>query len=92
MKRNKDIEIYSKDKALVFTYIDDCIEGIIKGIEKFPGVKNNIFNLASEKSYKLTKVAKLLKKFLKSKSRIIVKPGRIGEVEKFRAEIVRAHV
>ena len=90
MKRNKDIEIYSKNKDLVFTYIDDCTDGIIKGIEKFPRVKNNTLNLASPKSYKLTKVAKLLKKFLKSKSRIIVKPGRIGEVEKFRADISKA--
>ncbi len=90
MRKNEDVEIYGKNKLLDFTYIDDCVEGIIKGIERFSYAKNNTFNIASGKGEKLIKVARLLKKSLNSKSKIFIKQSRQGEVIQFIADISKA--
>ena len=90
MKKNEKIEIFGKDKILDFTYIDDCVEGIIKCIEKFDKVKNNTFNIAFGKGSKLIDVAKMIKGNLNSKSRILIGKNRQGEVVKFVADISKA--
>jgi len=90
MNKNEDIHIYGKDKLLDFTYIDDCISGIIKAIEGFSKNKNNIFNIASSKGEKLIKVAEIIKRKLKSKSKIFIEKNRAGEVIKFVADISKA--
>jgi len=90
MKKNEDIYIYGKNKLLDFTYIDDCISGIIKAIEYFSKNKNNIFNIASSKGERLVKVAEIIKRKLKSKSRIFIEKNRAGEVIKFVADISKA--
>jgi UDP-glucose 4-epimerase len=90
MQKNQNVYIYGKNKLLDFTYIDDCIKGIIKGIERFPKIKNNTFNIATGKGEKLIEVAKLLKKALGSKSNVLIKPSRQGEVIRFVADILKA--
>jgi len=90
MKKNETIEIFGKDKILDFTYIDDCVEGIIKCIERFDRVKNNTFNIAFGKGSKLIDVVKLIKKNLQSKSSIILGKNRTGEVVRFVADISKA--
>jgi len=90
MKKNEKIEIFGKDKVLDFTHIDDCVEGMIKCIEKFNKVKNNTFNIAFGKGSKLIDVAKLIKKNLQSKSRILLGKNRQGEVVRFIADISKA--
>lgn len=90
MKNNEEVSIYGKDKFLDFTYIDDCIEGIIKSIERFPRIKNNTLNIAFGKGEKLTEVAQVIKKHLDSKSKIIIKSSRPGEVIQYIADISKA--
>lgn len=90
MKKNKDIEIFGKEKALDFTYIDDCVGGIYKCVEKFDEAKNNVFNIASGRGRKLTDVAEVIKRELGSKSKICIKNNRTGEVIKFVADISKA--
>jgi UDP-glucose 4-epimerase len=90
MKKNENVEIFGKDKILDFTYIDDCVGGVIKCIEKFDDVKNNTFNIASGRGAKLIDVAKIIKKNLESKSRILTGKNRQGEVVKFIADISKA--
>ena len=90
MSKNKDINIFGKDKLLDFTYIDDCVDGVIKSIAKFSKIKNNTINIASGKGEKLTDVAKLIKKELNSKSKIIIKSSRAGEVIQYVADISKA--
>lgn len=87
MNKNKEIYIYGKNKFLAFTYIDDCIGGIVKGIENFSKAKNNVFNLAGRNSSNLFKLAQTLKRNLQSKSKIIIKNIRTGEVISFTADI-----
>ncbi len=90
MKKNEEVEIFGKDKILDFTYIDDCVEGIIKCIEKFDKVKNNVFNIAFGKGSKLIDVAKMIKRNLKSKSQISIGKNRQGEIVRFIADISKA--
>jgi len=90
MRKNENIDIYGKNKLLDFTYIDDTINGIIKGITKFSKVKNDTFNIASGKADKLITVAKLLKQSLQSKSKIFIKSNRPGEVVQYIANISKA--
>ncbi len=90
MKKNADVDIFGKDKTLDFTYIDDCVNGVIRCIKKFNGAKNNTFNIASGRGEKLIVAAKIIKKGLKSKSKILIGKCRTGEVVKFVADISKA--
>jgi UDP-glucose 4-epimerase len=90
MKAGQDVQIYGKDKILDFTYIDDCVDGIIKCIERFEKVKNNVFNIASGDGNKLVDVAKIIKKSLNNQSKIIIESNRKGEVIKYIADITKA--
>src|SRR3989344_6892372 len=87
MKNNEDISVFGKNKVLDFTYIDDCVNGIFLCIKKFHQEKNNIFNIAFGRGIKLIDVAKMIKKDLKSKSKITLKPNRTGEVVEYVADI-----
>jgi UDP-glucose 4-epimerase len=88
--KNENLVVFGKDKILDFTYIDDAVEGTIKIIQKFDKIKNNTFNIATGKGTKILFVAQLIKKFLNSKSRIIIKQNRPGEVVKYIADISKA--
>jgi UDP-glucose 4-epimerase len=88
--KNEDLLIFGKDKVLDFTYIDDTIDGVIGCIKKFDKAQNNTFNIASGKGTKILLVAKLIKKFLNSKSKIVIKKNRPGEVIKYIADISKA--
>ena len=90
MRKNKDVYIYGKEKLLDFTYIDDCVAGIIQGIQGFSHVKNNTLNIAYGKGELLTHVAELIKEKLQSKSKIVIKPTRPGEVIQYVADILKA--
>jgi len=87
MMKNLPVFIFGKDKILDFTYIQDCVEGISLGVKKFEKAKNNVFNLAFGKGVKLIKVAELIKRGLKSKSKIKITKPRPSEVIKYTADI-----
>lgn len=90
MQKDKNADIFGKDKVLDFTYIDDCIQGIIKGMENFAKAKNNVFNIGSARGDNLVNVAGIIKNKLSSKSKISVKNNRPGEVVKYIADISKA--
>jgi UDP-glucose 4-epimerase len=89
-KKNEPLIVFGKEKILDFTYIDDTVRGVIKVVDNFNKVKNNTFNIATGKGTKISQVAQLIKKFLNSKSKIIFKENRPGEVVKFIADISKA--
>ena len=88
--KNEDLIVFGKDKLLDFTYINDVIDGVVEVIEKFDDVKGETFNIASGTGVKLTYVVDKIKELLKSKSKILIKENRIGEVWKFQANISKA--
>lgn len=89
-KENKDLVVYGKQKLLDFTYIDDAIFGIVKGIENFEQVKNEVFNIASGEGISIIEVARLIQKYVAGKNKIIIKESRTGEVVRFIADISKA--
>lgn len=86
-KENKDLVVYGKEKLLDFTYIDDTISGIMKCIENFDHVKNDVFNIASGIAISIIELAQLIQKYMDSKNKIVIKENRTGEVIKFIAGI-----
>jgi len=90
MKANKDLIVYGREKMLDFTYIDDTVEGIIKCIQKFDSVANNVFNIATGKGVLLTEVAHLIQKYMNGHNKILIKENRTGEILKFIADISKA--
>ncbi|MCH8945321.1 MAG: SDR family NAD(P)-dependent oxidoreductase [Nanoarchaeota archaeon] len=83
---NKSLFIFGKDKLLDFTYIDDCVKGIILGIKNFQNLKNDVYNLAHGKGVSIFELAKKIKELTKSNSELIIKDVRIGEVIKYVAD------
>ncbi len=90
MRHNKNVKIFGKNKILDFTYIDDCVLGIISAMEKFQKVKNDTFNVSYGKGYDLLEVANLIKELTGSKSKIVFKKNRSGEVVKYVGDIKKA--
>lgn len=86
----ENLTIFGKDKLMDFTYINDTIDGIIKGIEKFDSSKNSVFNIAAGKGISISYVAELIKSNLNSNSEIIFKENKSGEVVKYIADISKA--
>ena len=81
--KNDDIEIFGRDKVLDFTYIDDCIDGVILGIEKFEKMKGSTLNLASGYGTSIVDIAGKVCKIVGSKSRIKYSGNRSGEVVRY---------
>jgi UDP-glucose 4-epimerase len=90
-EEHKDLIVYGKGKLLDFTYIDDSIAGLLKCIEKFDEVKNDIFNIGSGQGTSIVELAQLICKYMNSKNKTIIKRTRKGEVVKFIADISKAN-
>jgi nucleoside-diphosphate-sugar epimerase len=88
--QHKDLTVFGEHKMLDFTYIDDCIEGVVHVIENFDQVCGNTFNIATGKGTSIMHLADMIKDKTGSGSRIIIKESRTGEVINFIADITKA--
>lgn len=88
--KNEDLIVFGKNKLLDFTYIDDTVSGVVNIIRKFDDIKGETLNVAFGEGVKLTNVANKIKELLASKSKILIKENRPGEVWKFQANISKA--
>ncbi len=88
-KKGEDLKVFGKDKFLDFTYISDAIDAIILCIEKFENAKNDTYNIASEESASIMRVAEFIKNKLQSNNKIILEKNRTGEVVKYVADITK---
>jgi UDP-glucose 4-epimerase len=88
--KDQNLIVYGENKVLDFSYIDDSIDGVVKIIERFDDIKGEIFNIAYGKAINLTYVANKIRELLRSKSKIVIKENRPGEVWKFEADILKA--
>lgn len=93
ISRGEPVTVYGADKVLDFTYIDDCVDGIMCGINRlFRGeVYNRTINLAYGEGNTLIRVAELIGHALGRQPEIIVQPAkRVGEVTYYVADIRQA--
>ena len=87
---NETLTVFGADKCLDFTYIDDCVDGIMLAIEKFDDAKGDVYNLAFGEGTTLVKLAEKVKDLLGSSSDIDISEARTGEVIRYIADISKA--
>ena len=84
------LEVYGDKKCLDFTYIDDCVQGIALGIEKWETAKNDTYNIAYSKGTTILHLAQRMIELLESDSEITMMEPRTGEVINYIADISKA--
>ena len=86
------ITVYGKDKVLDFTYVDDCIEGVRRGIDLLAGGKNanQTINLAYGQGNSLIALAGFIGEALGIEPEMLIEPARVGEVTHYVANIGKA--
>ncbi len=89
---DQPITIYGESKVLDFTYVDDCVSGIIAGLEALHSgrVKNQTINLAYGQGNTLVKMAQLIAEALDKAPKITLAPSLLGEVTHYVADISKA--
>src|SRR3954451_12769367 len=94
MSRGEPITVFGGDeKVLDFTYIDDCVDGIARGIERLADgrVANETINLAYSQGNTLVRAAELIASELHVEPHISQAPSLVGEVTHYVADIRKAH-
>jgi UDP-glucose 4-epimerase len=93
MLRDEPITIYGgHDKTLDFTYIDDCIDGIVRGIEALAEgrVVNQTINLAYGQGNTLVHCAERIASELGKTPHVTMAPSLLGEVTHYVADLTKA--
>ncbi len=92
ISERQPITVYGKDKVLDFTYIDDCIGGIARGLELLTGESgvNQTINLAYGQGNSLVTLAEYIGQALGIEPELQIKPPRVGEVTHYVANIGKA--
>ncbi len=93
MLRDEPIVVFGgSDKTLDFTYVDDCVEGIARGVEALQEgrVVNQTINLAYGQGNTLVRAAELIAGELGAEPRMTVAPSLLGEVTHYVADITKA--
>lgn len=90
ISNNEPVTVYGAEKVLDFTYVDDCVNGILHGIERLLSgeVSNHTINLAYGQGNSLVRMAELIGESLGVKPDIKVEPSKLpGEVTHYVADI-----
>ena len=90
--QNEPITIFGEKKVLDFTYVDDCVEGIVRAVDALAGgtLSNETINLAFGQGNSLVRVAELIGQALGREPRVTVAPSQLGEVTRYVANISKA--
>jgi UDP-glucose 4-epimerase len=92
LNNGENIVIYGDAKVLDFTYIDDCVAGVTKGIELLVNEQheNHTINLAFGQGNSLVTMAELISQELGVVPDLQIEPSRVGEVTYYIANIGKA--
>ena len=93
LSRHEPITVFGGDeKVLDFTYIDDCVDGIARGVEALVAgrVANETINLAFGQGNTLVRAAELIAAELGVEPQITVAPSLLGEVTHYVADVTKA--
>jgi nucleoside-diphosphate-sugar epimerase len=92
INNQEPITIFGKEKVLDFTYVDDCVDGIYRGIKLlFSGADaNHTINLAYGQGNSLGAMAGFIGEALDIQPIINYQPARVGEVTHYVANIGKA--
>jgi len=92
LARNEGVTVFGEDKVLDFTYIDDCVDGIARGVDALGErrVANETINLAYGAGNTLVRAAELIAGELGVPPQITVAPSLLGEVTHYVADVTKA--
>jgi nucleoside-diphosphate-sugar epimerase len=92
MLRDEPVTVFGQEKTLDFTYVDDCIDGITRGIEALAEgrVVNETINLAYGHGNSLVHAAELIASELGVEPKIALAPSLLGEVTHYVADLTKA--
>ena len=93
MSRGEPITIFGGDqKVLDFTYIDDCVDGIARGVYALAEGRaaNETINLAYGQGNTLVRAAELIAQELGVEPNVTIAPSLLGEVTHYVADVRKA--
>ncbi len=93
LRRGEPITIYGgEEKTLDFTYVDDCVDGIVRGVEALGAgeLVNETINLAYGRGSSLVHAARLIAAELGVEPRMTLAPSLLGEVTHYVADLTKA--
>ena len=88
--RDEPLTVFGGDeKVLDFTYVDDCVAGIVAGIEALTEgrVRDQTINLAYGEGNTLVRCAELIGQEIGTEPRITLAPSLVGEVTRYVADV-----
>lgn len=90
--RDQPITVYGREKVLDFTYVDDCVAGIVAGMDALieRRVIGQTINLAHGQGNTLVDVVNIVALSLGKKPDVTYEPSRVGEVTRYVADITKA--
>jgi UDP-glucose 4-epimerase len=90
--RRQPITIFGAEKVLDFTYVDDCVDGVRRGIDLLVSGcdANQTINLAYGQGNSLVTMAQYIGEAMGVTPAIDVQPSRTGEVTRYIANIGKA--
>jgi nucleoside-diphosphate-sugar epimerase len=86
------ITVFGREKVLDFTYVDDCTDGVVRGIDALVTgkIKRETINLAYGHGSTLVDVVNLIALALRTRPRVTYEPTRAGEVTRYVADLTKA--
>lgn len=92
IRSEEKITIFGQEKVLDFTYVDDCVDGVYRGIERLAGgmITNHTINLAYGQGNTLQAMAGFIGEALGIQPVIHFEPAKVGEVTHYVANIGKA--
>lgn len=92
ISHREPITIYGQEKVLDFTYVDDCVDGVRRGIDLLVSGReaNHTINLAYGQGNSLVSMAQYIGEALDIEPDITILPVRTGEVTRYIANIGKA--
>lgn len=92
ISRGEPIVVYGKDKVLDFTFIDDCVDGVIGGLKLLTSdhTANQTINLAYGQGNTLIEMAQYVGKAVGVQPEIYTASSQIGEVTHYVANVGKA--
>lgn len=88
----RPIVVYGKEKVLDFTYVDDCVNGVLRGIDAMvqSRIGNQTINLAYGQGSTLLDLVNIISLALGKKPNATYEASRPGEVTRYVADIAQA--
>jgi UDP-glucose 4-epimerase len=92
IERGEPIVVFGREKTLDFTYVDDCVAGVIRGIEALVSgrIRQETINLAYGQGSTLVDLVNLISLALGKEPQVRYESARPGEVTRYVADISKA--